>query len=73
MGVYETPRPGRYVLRVQRLGAAQERDAAHRLVFMRPHLAQSVGYVIGIVLSAQVFIASLVFFLLRLTGKDSEL
>jgi len=40
---------------------------------MRPHLAQSVGYVIGIVLSAQVFIASLVFFLLRLTGKDSEL
>jgi hypothetical protein len=70
--VYEIPRPGRYVLRVERLGAAQERDAAHRLVFMRPHLAQSVAYVIGITLSAIVFITSLVFFVNRLLEKGSE-
>jgi hypothetical protein len=69
--VYEIPRPGRYVLRVRGLGAAQERDAAHRLVFMRPHLAQSVAYVIGMILSSGLFIVSLVFFLQRLTGKDS--
>jgi hypothetical protein len=71
--VYEIPHPGRYVLQVRGLGAAQERDAQHHLVFMRPHLAQSLGYIIGITFSALVFIASLVFFLLRLTGKDSEL
>ena len=71
--MYEIPRPGRYVLRVERLGAAQERDTAHRLVFMRPHLAQSAAYIIGITLSAIVFIASLVFFVLRLLEKGSEL
>jgi len=70
--VYEIPHSGRYVLRVRGLGAAQERDAAHRLVFMRPHLAQSVGYIIGMILSFGVFITSLVFFLLRLTGNLSE-
>jgi hypothetical protein len=70
--VHKIPRPGRFVLRVRRLGAAQERDAVHRLVLTRPHLARSAGCVIGIVLSAGVFIASLVFFLLRLAGKDSE-
>lgn len=66
---YEIPRPGRYVLRVQGLGAPQERDAKHRLVFMRPHLFQSVVYIIGITLSALVFIASLVFFFNRLLEK----
>jgi hypothetical protein len=67
--VYEIPHPGRYVLRVRGLGAAQERDAAHRLVFMRPHLAQAVGYIIGMIVSFGVFVVSLVFFVLRLTGK----
>jgi hypothetical protein len=67
--VYEILHPGRYVLRVQGLGAAQERDANHRLVFTRPILAQAIGYVIGMILSFGVFITSLVFFLLRLTGK----
>lgn len=67
--VYEIPHRGRYVLRVQRLGAAQERDAAHRLVFMRPHLAQTVGYIIGMIVSFGVFVTSLVFFVLRLMGE----
>jgi hypothetical protein len=69
---YEIPQPGRYVLRVRGLGEPQERDAAHRLVFMRPHLFPSVGYTIGITLSALVFIASLVFFCQRLLEKRQE-
>ena len=67
--VYEIPHPGRYVLWVRGLGAAQARDAEHQFVFTRPHLAQSVGYIIGMIVSFGVFIASLVFFALRLTGK----
>jgi hypothetical protein len=67
--VYEIPHPGRYVLRVQGLGPAQARDAEHRLVFMRPHLAQAFGYLMGMILSFGAFITSLVFFLIRLTGK----
>jgi hypothetical protein len=67
--VYEIPHPGRFVLRVRGLGAAQARDAEHQFVFTKPHLAQSVGYIIGIIVSFGVFVTSLVFFALRLTGK----
>jgi hypothetical protein len=67
--VYEIPHPGRYVLRVQGLGAAREGDANHRLVFARPHLAQTLGYVLGMILSFGLFVVCLVFFSLRLTGK----
>jgi hypothetical protein len=67
--VYEIPHPGRYVLRVQGSGAAQQGDANHRLVFTRPHLAPALAYVLGIILSLGLFIVCLVFFLLRLTGK----
>ena len=67
--VYEIPHPGRFVLRVRGLGAAQERDVEHRLVFTRPHLAQAVGYIICMIVSFGVFMVSLVFFVLRLTGK----
>jgi hypothetical protein len=66
---YEIPQPGRYVLRVQGLGEPQERDAQHRLVFMRPHLYASIAYIIGIILSFAVFVASLVFFCLRALEK----
>jgi hypothetical protein len=67
--VYEIPHSGRYVLRVQGLGAAQEGDAKHRLVFTRPIIAQTIGYTLGMILSFGVFIVSLVFFLIRLMGK----
>jgi hypothetical protein len=72
MRSYEIPQPGRYVLRVRGLGEPQERDAQHRLVFVRPHLFQSVGYIIGIVLSALVLITSLVFFLQRLLENRQQ-
>jgi hypothetical protein len=63
---YDIPRPGRYVLRMTGLGEPQERDAKHAVLFARPHLAQSIAYVVGIVLASGVFIVSLVFFLIRL-------
>ena len=37
-------------------------DSEHRIVFMRPHLAMSIVYVIGITLSAILLIGSLVLF-----------
>jgi hypothetical protein len=67
--VYEIPHAGRYVLRVEGLGAPREGDAKHRLVFTRPVLAQTIGNVIGMIVSFGVFITSLVFFLVRLSGE----
>jgi hypothetical protein len=67
--VYEIPHAGRYILRVHNLGPPQARDAEHRLVFTRPHLAPAIGYVIGIILSAGLFIVSLVFFANRLLER----
>jgi hypothetical protein len=71
MRIYEIPEPGCYVLRVQGLGAARAADAKHRVVFMRPHLVQALGYVIGMTLAAGLLIASFVFFVLRLTSNGS--
>jgi hypothetical protein len=61
---YHIPRPGRYRMRITGLGEGRGADARERIVFMRPHLAGSIGYVIGIVLSSGIFITSLVFALL---------
>jgi hypothetical protein len=69
---YDIPRPGRYLLRMTGLGAPQANDIEHAILFARPHLAQSVGYVLGIILASGVFIVSLVFFLLRLTGAGGS-
>jgi hypothetical protein len=63
---YGIPRPGRYVLRIQGLGAVQAADARHAIVFGRPHLGRTVAHILGMILSAGVFIVSLVFFVLRL-------
>ena len=69
---YDIPRPGRYLLRMTGLGAPQESDVQHAILFARPHLAQSIAYVLGIILASGVFIASLVFFLLRLMEKGGS-
>ncbi len=66
---YDIPRPGRYLLRMTGLGAPQAGDVNHAVLFARPHLRQSVGYVLGIILASGLFIVSLVFFLMRLTEK----
>jgi hypothetical protein len=67
---FELPRAGRYILAVGGLGAPRAEDSRHAIVFVRPHLAQTVAYILGIILAAWVFIPSLVFFILRLSGLD---
>jgi len=63
---FDIPRAGKYVLTMTGLGPPREDDAEHTVVFMRPHLKQSVAYILGIVLASAALIVSLVFFLLRL-------
>lgn len=65
--VFTIPRPGRYLLRTQGLGAPQPADEDHKLVFMRPHFPQVIGCVLGIILGSFLLIGSLVNFFLRLS------
>lgn len=62
--VYRIPSPGRYALSIQGLKELNGADSRESIVFMRPHLARTVCYVIGIVLSSGIFITGLVFTLL---------
>lgn len=55
---YDIPRPGRYVLIMTGWGAPQSRDANHAVAFTRPHVQQTVAYIVGIVLASGVFIVS---------------
>ncbi len=64
---YRIPRPGRYILRIKGLDPGITPDSEHQIVFMKPHLAKSVAYVIGIVLGGLVFVGSIVLFFLRLS------
>ncbi|MBM3470836.1 MAG: hypothetical protein FJX73_08605 [Armatimonadetes bacterium] len=64
---YEIPRPGRYVLRIHGLGPGWIADTEHLVVFMKPYLARSIGYVVGVALSAVLLIGSTILFLIRLT------
>ena len=68
---YRIPRPGRYVLRIKGLEPGSIPDSEHRIVFMRPHLARSIGYVVGIVLAGLLFIGSIFLFFFRLTSNDN--
>ena len=69
---YRIPMPGRYVLRIKGLEPGSTADSEHQIVFMRPHLARSIAYVIGIVLTSLLFIGSIVLFFLRLLSKDGS-
>jgi len=66
--IYEITHPGRYTLEIMGLGAEKPSDSKHRIVFTRPHLAQSMAYVNGIVFAAAINIGSIVLFLMRLAG-----
>jgi hypothetical protein len=69
---YQIPQPGRYRLWIQGLGTGWTADAKHRIVFMRPHLARSIGYIIGILLAGGLLIGSIVLFFLRLTLNGAD-
>ena len=66
--MFDVPVPGRRELRIHNLGEPRPGDEEHRIVLERPHLAASLGYVLGIVLSAGVAITSRVLLLQRLLG-----
>jgi hypothetical protein len=69
---YRIPMPGRYLLRIKGLEPGSAGDSDHQIVFMKPHLACSIGYVIGIVLTGLLSIGSIVLFSLRLFSKDGS-
>lgn len=66
MQSFDIPEPGRYVLRVEGLTGGQAAASRYRVVFTRPHLARTVGYILGIVLAGLLLVGSVVFFGLRL-------
>ncbi|MGE5842495.1 MAG: hypothetical protein ACM335_09470 [Deltaproteobacteria bacterium] len=72
MKAYRIPRPGCYILRIKGLEPGSAADSEHQIVFMKPHLARSIGYVIGIVLTSLFFIGSIVLFFGRLLSKDGS-
>ena len=61
--------PGQYILRVRNLGAGREEDRGLRIIFSKPHLPQTIGFILGIILSAGLMIGSIVLFILRLVNK----
>lgn len=70
--VFDLARPGPHLLLISGLGGAQANDAAHQMVFSRPHQRQLILGVLGIVLSSVCLIGSLVLFLLRLLVVDGS-
>jgi hypothetical protein len=69
---YEIPRPGRYVLRIGGIQGPLENVTNHFVSFARPHRMQTIAFILGIVFTSCVFIASLVFFLMRLVGVQGN-
>jgi hypothetical protein len=66
--VFDVERAGRHVLRIQGLGGARPDDARHRVVFLRPHLAKIVAYVVGMIACGALLIGSLLVLLWRVLG-----
>ncbi len=72
MKSFELPYPGRYTLNLKNFGPPKPKDGEHRVVFMRPNLAQAMMYVLGIVFSGILFIGSIVLFLMRLLIQEGS-
>jgi hypothetical protein len=68
---YHIPQPGRYVLRIGGLGAPQARDAEHAVVFTKPHLADVIGNVLGVIAATALVTGSIVLFVLSLYFRAS--
>ncbi len=66
LGRYEIPTPGRHTLHIRGLEPGRGPDGGHRIVFMRPHLANGITRLLGIVLAGMVLIGSVVFSFMRL-------
>ena len=57
---HRLPHPGRYRLRIESLGEPQPNDAEHAIVFTKPHLAATVGYILSILLASWLLIGGIV-------------
>lgn len=69
---FQIPRAGRYWLEVEGLGETPESDEEHRVVFIKPYLFQTIGYIIGIIFSVFLFIGSVVLFFLNLLFTKNQ-
>ena len=70
--IFTIPEPGKYTLQIRNLGGSRERDGEHKIVFTRPHLLPTVGFILGIIASAGLLIGSVVLFFLRLLSKGGN-
>lgn len=64
------PSAGRYTLYVKGLAEGEKAGDQYRLTFMRPYRAETIGLIVGLVLSAIILIGSIVLFILRLTVEQ---
>jgi hypothetical protein len=64
--IFSIPHPGLYILRISGPRASLDPEEKHQLLFMRPHLLQTVLSVLGIILGAALLIGGVVGFCLRL-------
>ena len=69
--IFSIPHPGPYVLRINGPRASLDPEEKHQLLFMRPHLLQTVLSVLGIILGAVLLIGGIVGFCLRLCMETS--
>jgi hypothetical protein len=69
---YEIPRRGRYVLRVEGIEGSLENNTRHFISFDRPHGIQTVGFILGMILSFFVFLASFLVFMWRVLGLKMQ-
>lgn len=67
---YDIPMPGSYRLRISGLRLNDKPDEKHKIVFMKPHLGRSLGYVVGIVLAFTLFTVGLVLFIQQFVSLD---
>lgn len=65
---YHLPHPGRYRLHIESLGQPQPNDAEHAVVFAKPHLMATVGYILRILLASWLLIGGFVLFALSVLG-----
>jgi hypothetical protein len=66
---FELKDPGGYLLCIRGLGAPQAADVKHRIIFMKPHVLQTMACIVGIILGSFLAIGGLVLFIFRSRSK----
>jgi hypothetical protein len=66
---FEINYPGQYLFRIKGLGYPKTDDMKHRIIFMKPHVLQTIACIVGIILGSLLAIGGLVLFIFRLLSK----